>query len=449
MNRAFKIRMILIIAFVLIALKGRAQKYSLQDCISTALKQNEQVKNGELDVTSTKHMVKEVKGSLMPNINLTGQYLYYTELPSQFVNAAAFGGQDGEYKRVTLSVPQTTSAYLTVSQNLYNQTIMTGLQAARAVQHASYLQLGLTKENVIYNVTATYYTIQALQDNVVRIKENIDNLERSVKINAVLKDNEIVAASIHNRLLINLENLKNQYENQKLSLDKNVTLLKYLMRVELDAPVEVDALNYDDLLYTPAIGDLSKRTDIQLQKEQIKLSRLDKKSIVAGYYPTLTSGMSFGYAGYNDSFAPAERINNDWINSQYFSLTLRIPVFDGFQKRYQVKQREITIQKDINTLSMMNTNAEREVSDALKNYETNKKLFVSSKTNLDLAHQLFNTSQTEYETGITTLTDLLNVQNDLSNARNNYSTALLNLKQAELGFKKANGELLTNETEIN
>lgn len=421
-----------------------AQTTSLEDCIKTALENNIQVKNSELDVRSTAYQIKEVKSALLPSINANASYLYYTELPAQYVSSSAFGGGDGEYKKLTLNMPQTTSANIQVSTNLFNQAVLTGLQAARTAETASSMQLVQTKENVIYNVASTYYSIQVLNDNLTRIADNISNLEKSVRINEVLKNNEIIPASVHNRLLVNLENLRNQYENQKLIQSTNVTLLKYLINIPLNEPLEVEPLQYDELITDASAGDINNRIDIQLQKEQIKLVRLDKKSVVAGFYPTLTSNMYFGYTGFNDEFAPLQRINNDWINSSYYSLALRIPIFDGFEKKYKIKQKEVAIQKDINKLSMLSASAEKEIMDAVNSYVANKNLLINNKKNLELAEQLFNTSQTEYSNGITSITELLNVQNDLSNARNNYSTALINLKQAELSLKKANGELLNN-----
>ncbi len=83
-------------------------------------------------------------------------------------------------------------------------------------------------------------------------------------------------------------------------------------------------------------------------------------------------------------------------------------MFDGFKKKYQVKQKEVAIQKNINTLDMMKSNADKEVRDAVTNYETNVRLFQSSKTSLALADQLFTSAQSEYSNGLTSVSDLLN-----------------------------------------
>lgn len=437
---------LLVILFLTICTMANSQQRSLEECIRMALNNNEQIKNGQLDVTSSSYQIKEAKSALLPQVNLIGQYSYYMELPSQYAPASAFGGPEGEYSKMTLNLSQTTSANIQSSINLFNQSVFTGLQAAKTIQTTSTLQLSLTKENLIYNVTATYYTIQVLQDNLSRLRENIDNLEKTVKINESLKNNELVSENVHNRLLVNLENLKNQYESQRLSLNKNETLLKYLMNVDISDTISVAAFDYTEILEEPVMADIQNRPDIKLQQAQIELSKLEKKNVIAGYYPVLSAGMQYGVTGYYDEFSPGSQINNDWIKSSAFSVSLKIPLFDGFQKQFKARQKEVIIQKNFNTLSLMKSNAEKEVSDAIENYVSNSNQVVSSKKSLELAERLFTTSQSEFENGLTSTTELLNAQSDLSSARTNYSNALLNLKLAELSWKKASGTLLADYT---
>jgi outer membrane protein len=422
-----------------------AQSFKLEDAIRTALNNNQQLINSQLDMSAADYRIKEIKSALLPTIDINGQLLYYNDLPAQYAPSSALGGASGEYTKLTLSMAQTTSGNIQLRQDLYNQAVHIGVKAAKATQEASALQEMVTRETLVYNVSSTFYSVQVLNDNLQRLSENIRNLEKTTQINSVLKENEIVSANVHNRMLINLENLRNQYDNQKLLLDKNITLLKHLMNIDINSEITVAAFDYTEIVSIDETNDVLQRPDIMLQEAQLKLSEYDKKSIAAGYYPVLSNTATFGYTGYYDSFAPHKQVNNDWIKTSSFALSLKIPVFDGFRKQNQLKQKEIAIQKNLNTLSMMRSSANKELIDAKENYRTNKNLLTSNKKSLDLAEQLFISSQSEYENGITSITEFLNAQNDLTTARTNYSNALLNLKLAELSLKKASGTLLTNQ----
>lgn len=437
-------RISLFIAPILLAISAVSfgQQLSLEECIRISLENNLTVKNSKLDIESTEHKVSEAKAGLLPTVDLNGQYQYYLEVPAQLIPASTFGGTAGEYSAVKLGVPQNTSANVQVSQTLFNQKVMIGLKAAKAGRSYSNVQLTLTKEDIVYNVTSTYYNIQVVSDNLNLLQSNITNMDKTVKTNETLRKNEIVSNSTYKRLLINLENLRNEYENQKINQTKYYNLLKYLMNVPLTDSVEVMPFDFNAALEDVQPGDINQRPDIRLQQEQIKLYELDKKSTISGYYPTLSANFFYGYTAYNNEFAPFEAINNQWFNSSYFTLSLKIPVFDGFTKKYQVKQKSVTLQKSVNSLADMRQKADREILDAMNNYTSNKNLLSNSKRGLDLAEQLFKDANIEYNNGLISITDLLDVQDDLSDARNNYSTALVNLKIAELDVKKANGQLI-------
>ncbi|HEY9005412.1 TolC family protein [Ohtaekwangia sp.] len=433
---------LIVLALLTVSTLGKGQQLSLDECIRISLENNLSVKNSKLDIESTDHKVSEARSGLLPTVDVNGQYQYYLNVPSQFIPAATFGGTPGEYVSATLSVPQTTAANVQLTQKLYDQRVMVGLKAARAARTTSSLQLIMTKEDVVYNVTSTYYNIQVISDNLALLQSNMTSLEKTVKTNEALRKNEIVSGSTYKRLLINLENLRNQYDNEKLNQTKYYNMLKYLMNVPLTENIEVMPFDFNAALEDLKAGDIGKRADIRLQEEQIKLSELDRKSTLAGYYPTLSANFFHGYTGYYNKFSPLDRINNQWINSTYFSVSLKIPVFDGFTRKYQAKQKSVAIQKDINTLASKRLDAERQIQDAMNNYISNKNLLSNSKRSLDLAEQLFKDANIEYNNGLISITDLLDSQDDLSDARNNYSTALINLKVAELDVKKANGDLV-------
>jgi outer membrane protein len=444
-----------IIALILMWLPGHTlhaqsdHRYSLDELISIALKNNELIKNGQIDVSVSELQVNEARSALMPKLDFNGQYLYYSELPSQYAPASAFGGPEGEYTKMTLSLPQTVSGNLQSSVNLFNKVIFTGLKTARVAVEASRLQLQLTEEDIIYNVSSAYYSMQVLEDNLSRLNDNILNLEKTVGINESLKSNELVSDNVHNRLLINLENLRNQYEMQKLSYHQYETALKYLLNLRQDEELKLQSFNSEDMAMEPEVINIMNRSDIKLQEVSIRLSEYDKKNAMASFYPVLTGGMSYGYSSYYNEFAPARQLNNDWISSQSFSLSLKIPIVNGFQRLYKVKQKQLAIEKNRNTLSLMKGRAEKEIDDAMANYTTSATQLKNNRKSLDLADALFTSAQHEFENGLTSTTELLNAQNDLSNARNNFSTALLNLKLAELSLKKASGNLRTQGSDIN
>ena len=65
------------------------------------------------------------------------------------------------------------------------------------------------------------------------------------------------------------------------------------------------------------------------------------------------------------------------------------------------------------------------------------------KNNVTLAEKVQKDTQSNYQYGLATLTEVLDSENALTDAKQNYTTALLDYKQAEIKLIKAKGELNT------
>ncbi|MFC3157844.1 TolC family protein [Chryseobacterium arachidis] len=124
-------------------------------------------------------------------------------------------------------------------------------------------------------------------------------------------------------------------------------------------------------------------------------------------------------------------------------LNVNIPIFTGGATKAKINQAEIDIQdldQDIqNTqlqLSLDYKNAVTNMENALINIE-------SMQDNVGLAERVQKNTQSNYQYGLATLTEVLDAENALTQAKQNYANALLDYKQAEIKLIKAKGELNT------
>ena len=444
--KKFTIKLFLLTLFVGLATLGaQAQKVlTLDECIRLSLTNNLQVKNNEIDVQTVLSKINETKSSFLPSIDLTGQYQYYLSLPKMLVPAKFFDptAPDDQYAEASFSSPQTTTAGLQVSQLLYNQKVFIGLKAAKTAKNMTELQLGKTKEDLKYNVSAVYYNLQVIQSNLQVLQKNMQSLQQIIQSSKSLKDNEILSKTNFKRLEINLENLKNEQHNLQLTNEKAHNLLKFLLGLPLTEAITVE--QYDDtrLISTDLMvsGSSEDRLDLKLVKEQIQLAELDKQAAVAEYYPSLAGVYNYGITGYNNKVAPFQTLNDRWMNSSYVALQLNIPIFSGFSRMQKVKQKDNDLRKAKNSYELLRQSAERDLTDAKNNLLSTGNSFENAKRNLQLAQEILQGSTTEYQNGLISLSEVLQIQNELSQARSNYSTALINMKLAEIEWRKSVGK---------
>lgn len=419
-----------------------AQKtYSLEECVQTSLNNNLQIKNGQLDIKSVNSRISQAKSSFLPTAEITGQYQYYITMPKMLVPSEFMGGAPGQYSEFVMGSPQTTSATLQVSQVLYDQKVFIGLRAAKTAKNMTDLQVSKTKEDLIYNVSAVYYNLQTLQQNLNLIDSNLVVLDKMLSANKSLVTNEIIGKTNLKRLEINFENLKNERSNLQLTVDKAYTMLKFLMGIKLTEPVLILPFKFVETVAELGNRNIENRPDVRMSKEQISLAQLDKKASVAEYYPSLSGTFNYGVTGNYDKVKPLKSFNDRWMQGTYIGLQLRIPLFSGFSRYHQVKQKDYELQKMQNNYELMKQTAEKEISDATKNYLSSYNTFSNSKRSLEVSQSVFNNSQSEYSNGLISLSDILQIQNELTTARNNYSNSLINMRLAEIEIKKANGQL--------
>src|SRR5699024_11552982 len=77
-------------------------------------------------------------------------------------------------------------------------------------------------------------------------------------------------------------------------------------------------------------------------QRQQHLTELEKKRLKASYLPTLSAGVSYGYQGNYGSFDPfATELNS----TSMFSISLTIPIFDGFSRSSKISQKKIEIKQ--------------------------------------------------------------------------------------------------------
>jgi outer membrane protein len=431
------------------ALNGIAQRpYTLPECIDTALQNSLQLKSDKYDLAKTRAAIGQAYSSLLPSVNASGSYQYYFKLQKQVIPADVFGGPAGKYEATSLSTPQSKSLSVQLNQTLFNASSLIALKAAKVEVNLNELQIRSSKEDLVYNVSATYYNIQSILKQQVLAQSNLAIDESLLQVTSDQFRAGLATQTDLDRLTVQRDNTRATLQNTSNSLEKQYNMLKLLMNIPLESDIIVVQDEYDEeaALATQQKSDFdpTQKTNYRQVMENKKVADLQRRNIKAGYLPSLSLGANYGLYGYNSNANPFKNLNNTWYPASYVSLSLSIPIFDGFSRKYQIRQQEIVISKyDVQAESTLQQNR-KDVADASADLKSNYITLQSQQRNLVLAQKVLTDINTQYKSGLVKLTDAINSQSELETAQNNYITALINIKQAELNLKKANGTLLNN-----
>ncbi|HLR25085.1 MAG TPA: TolC family protein, partial [Fodinibius sp.] len=440
---------VLLLAVLLTVIAGISTTHaqtmlSLQECIDRALERNLDVEHAKQGLKKTRESVDEVASGLYPQVEATGSYQYNLKLPTELVPAEIFGGEPGTYREVSLSSPQNLTGTIQLNQVLFDGQLLMGLKAAKVSTDVSRLQIMQTKEEVVYNVSATYYNIQTLTEQVAVLKENLESNKKLISATKIMLENELISNIDYNRLLVNSENIRAELETAQNNRKKHLTLLRYLMGTDLEEKIRLSPLSetVPSIVPKAETTELGSHTELELLQRQQRLAELEKKSLKASYLPTLSAGINYGYQGNYDSFDPfATKLNP----TSLFSVSLRVPIFDGFNRSSKISQKNIEIDQYQNRIRQQKRTIRKEVSDALADYQSNLSTLRSQRANRALAEKIYDDTRLQYQNGLASLTDVLNAETEMQQAQRNYLNALVKVHIAELDLDKAKGELLTND----
>jgi outer membrane protein len=417
---------------------------SLQGAINYALEHNEDMQKASYDELSAKYMVKEAKSNGLPQVNATGNFNMFPAIPVQVI-PNVFEGKPDEMIPVQFGTKYNASAGIQLSQLLFNQSYFVGLKAARSSEDLYRLRKTMTKEEVIYNVSSSYFQILQTKEQFEIINANLARLEQLGKILKLQYDNDLARKVDVNRISVNRTNLQTQLQTLTSALDQQMNVLKFFMGMPLEEGI---ALTEAHILLDTGASALSSKelvqgqTQLQLLTKQTELTNLQMQNIKAGYYPTLAATGTYQYNAMRKEFNFFDT-NQPWFNTGIIGLQLNIPIFDGMRKHSQIKQSEYTLKSLEADRQKLTKNLEVALQNSVSQLNNSSASIAAQEQNVLLAQEVYDTTNDLYKEGISPLTDLLEAEVSLREAKTNLNNEKLKYQLAQLGYLKATGDLNT------
>ncbi len=434
-----KLVLFLLAGMVLPQIVTAQQQLTLKDALIFALQNNTNTRKARLDIDGGRYKVEEVRAQALPQLTGTAGLTYNAIIGQQVVD---FGGQ---LQTLKFGQKWNSSAGVQLSQQLFNQQVFTGLQAARSSEEYYNLTAQLTEEQIIELVANNYYQVLVNRQQLGVLDNNIKNIKVVEKIVSNQYENGLAKKIDVDRIKVNLTNLNTQREQAVNAITMLENQLKFSMGMQISTPVILPSTELTEVSTLPQLAasiDLSNRTEIKLLDNQDKLLALQRKAYVAEYYPTLALTGNYTYSSQANGFDFLST-NSTAIGygSSAIGLTLKVPIFNGFLTRAKVRQADVNIRKAqedrLNTKNSLNMAYENAKIQLRNNLNT----ITAQRKNVELAQEIYKSTQNNYNNGLASLTDLLDTENSLTQAQNSYTEALLNYKIAEIQLIKSNGNI--------
>lgn len=421
------------------------EPFSLDEAIDYAYQNSNQIKSAEYDLAYAKSQVKDYTSIGLPQVSAKVEYNYYIDLPTQIIPANAFDpmAPDDLFLEAQFGMKNSLTGSVTLSTLVFDGSYFVGLKAAKGLVELNRRQMGVTKQDIKYNVTNAYLTALLIQENIDVLQLNINNLQTTLSETKVFYDNGLVEQLDVDRLELSLANLQAELDviqrQQALALNG----LKFQMYFPLEQNIELtDSLS--SLLTEANESDLTSeiqpgsRPELSMLEQSLYLNELNIKRYKMSYLPSLGA-----FATHQQMLQRNNLFDSDmpgFFPTTIVGLSLNIPIFDGFGTKAKTEMAMI----DRDRLSLQIDDFERavelEVTNARMQYYNAQERLKSQEKNLELAERIYNTTQIKYKEGVGSSLEMRQAEQELYTTQANYMNALYDLIVAKTALDKSLGK---------
>lgn len=437
-------RLLVFVILFVTAGNANAQSNSLgiKDAIEMALASNRSLKADSLDISIQEAKNRELTGYYRPQVNYSSSMEYNPAIASQLLPGSIVGQPDKDYVPVQFGTRYSMKSGIEVTQTIYRKDLLIRMRGAGLQTSIFKTKYNLSKEELLYQVATTYYSLQTNAETIRTTHFDYMNMKDVLRIAKAQFENGILKRIDYESLEINVANTLSKLNQLQTQYNDQLAYFNYLLGLPASAETVInDSISQD--LYTPESGNpLLQREDIRLSSQMIDAKEIELKSIHAEKKPALSSYFRYNYQSqFNE---PGKAFNSDYLyNSSTVGIAVTIPIFDGNRRKSRINAARTELEQLKLKSQHQQEQATMELFSANGTLNNNREEYIITKKNLELASNVFNSRKALYTQGVSTLMELLDAERELSQARSQHLQAQINVQTGRLDVYKANGTLLT------
>jgi outer membrane protein len=436
------------------------QKYSLQQCVNTAMQNNLQLQQGQLQQRSGLNILEQSKWQRYPNLNFNGSQ----------------GLQSGR------NIDPFTNQFVEQAVNFSNFSLNTGITVFNGYQlkntiRQNQLNLQATEKDIESNRNTLILNVATGYLNVLNNQEQLEFARRQVQTTQLQLERTEKLVKGGALPEINLYDIRSQLANDELavinaqnSIEVAKLTLKQLMNLPANEQLEIEGINlpapsttqpYEATLEQVYQAALKYLPDMDAANLRIESAKTGVEIAKGAKMPTISAGA--GLSSAFSSAAPNQRFVGDGGESRivnvpsatkyvsylgisvpviekisvpsgaiqdfgYFdqlsfnrnaslSLSLRMPIFNGYQVKYRIANAQIQ-QKNVELQSKIIQNQVRQtVEQAYYNMLNAAKRYEATAKQVESLELSFKASESRLNAGALNVLEYNITKNNLDRSR--------------------------------
>lgn len=378
-------------------LSAQNKKWTLEECVDYAIKNNISIKQSELDLKTSDVEKLEAIGGFLPTLNGNANYSVNT---GASINPVTNQFQNQTFKSFSASA----NSNIILFNGLANWKT---LQRSKLNQIANTYRLDKMKDDIALSIANSYLQILFNKEQLkVQKNQNLVTKENIKRTQELIEAGSLPAGDIYELQASDATQEQQIISTENALLISKVALCQTLLLEDyatFDISDEVIDLPMSNITNETQEAILAKAKE-SVKDVKIALSNVDvaKKDVAisrSSYLPTLT-----GFVGYNTRWSESTPFNFadqlSLFDGTAVGLQLSVPILNGFATRGRVQRAKINQERSEFQLKQAELDLERNVYQAYNDVINAKKSFEAAQKTLEARKQSFNFSKERYEVGL-------------------------------------------------
>jgi outer membrane protein len=415
---------------------------NLKQAIDIALANNSALRSDSLEILVTQSRNKELTGQMLPQVSYNGGTEYNPAIASQLIPGKLAGQPNKDYVSVPFGSRYFMRTGLDISQNIFRRDLQLQIRSSGLQNRIVTTKYNLSKEGLIYQVAATFYSLQGTAELIRHTYNDYLNLKDVLVIVKAQYENGTVKRIDYESLEINVANKESNLNQLQTQYRDQLAYFNYLLGLPASSQTAIE--NIVTAKVDAFVGETSvpQREDLQLAHQLIESKEEELKTIRAERLPIVRSYFRY----YNQAqFNDAEKTFNSsyWCDASTIGISISLNIFDGNRRKSRMSAAQTQLEQLKLQSDYQHQQADMELFTATQSLKNSQQQYLINKNNLALAEKVFKSRKELYSEGVTTLVELLNAETELSQSRNLYMQSMVNVQTGWLDVHKAKGTLLS------
>jgi outer membrane protein len=442
MKKFYWIIFILIFSFFIsnsLCFSQEKKKLSLKDCIEVALKNNSQLRNGEMDVQLANADIATARSFILPDISstfYTGRSIDGDQTRIGRVQLEdSLGAKYFVQQEYLIKGSERNDYYFRVqlTQNIWDWgRSFYSIRQAKLGKKSAKLSLLSLQNTVIYDVKQRYFELlKAIKLGEV-YEEAVKRSEEQLKRTEIMHQIGSVALADVYKARVTLGNDQINLITQKNLIIEAEANLNHALGLDPESSIRIEEGEeiFSTTKYTLEDAlKISSEKNPELKKYELKIQnhKYEKRKANLAFLPTINGSAS--YSRYNELFDRVYKgLNQNYSVSVGAQIDLNI--FKGFADKTEVQRQSLNYSKAQEDYYERKRVLKAQVIQAYLSLKAYKEISEINDTNLVSAEEDLRLAQESYKIGAGTLLELIDAQLAVTQARSTLVRAKYNTQIA-------------------